>query len=442
MLQRLTIVLITLLTLTGLIGLSHASTAQNVVVQVEVTDVITEGTYNLLKGGLELAEANSAPLLVLLNTPGGSLDATRKITEAFLNAKVPVIAYVHPRGATAWSAGTFLLLASHVAAMSPNTVIGSCQPVAYNPTTGGSEPVTEPKIINAVVKNIEELAKAHGRNSTTAKLFVTENLNLGPEEALKLHVIEYVASSVEELLATLNGITVKTASGSFEIKTLNPRIIRHEGGFTEALISFFSNPLIASILFIVGLYALIFGAAYANPAPASVGAFMLLLSMLGMGFKVNVVAIALLALGIVLILVEVFLIPGFGAVGATGIAMLILGALLNPFRVTPEHWLIYVDWYQILLLASISITLPLAGFTVFAIYKVIKARRMKPKLYISGLEGRVAEAVDEITTDKEGFVICEGEYWRAKTEEGVIKPGEKVIVTGKEGVVLKVKRKA
>ncbi|MEM2533797.1 MAG: NfeD family protein, partial [Candidatus Nezhaarchaeales archaeon] len=156
----------------------------------------------------------------------------------------------------------------------------------------------------------------------------------------------------------------------------------------------------------------------------------------------NVVAIALLALGIVLILVEVFLIPGFGAVGATGIAMLILGALLNPFRVTPEHWLIYVDWYQILLLASISVTLPLAGFTVFAIYKVIKARRMKPKLYISGLEGRVAEAVDEITTDKEGFVICEGEYWRAKTEEGVIKPGEKVIVTGKEGVVLKVKRKA
>ncbi len=162
---------------------------------MKLEDAINPASDDIVLAAIDEAEAGDyQALLLMLDTPGGGLAETTEIIAQIERTDLPVIAYVYPEGATAWSAGTLILLSSDVAAMAPHTIIGSAQPVKLTPT-GGTEPINDTKITNAIVALIEEKARAHGRNTTAAKEFVVSNLNLNAEEALEYGVIEYVSSS-------------------------------------------------------------------------------------------------------------------------------------------------------------------------------------------------------------------------------------------------------
>ncbi|MCX8205085.1 MAG: nodulation protein NfeD [Candidatus Nezhaarchaeota archaeon] len=406
------------------------------VVAVKLEGLITQGTHEELSQALSYASSLNSPLVVVVNTPGGSLEATKAIVESLLNSKVPVIAYVYPKGATAWSAGSLILLASNIAAMTPGTVIGSAQPVAYSPLTG-AEPA-DVKVVNAVAKYMEQVATARGRNATAARLFVTENLNLGCWEALEAGVIDLVAEDLGSLLRELHGRSVSLGGSVYVISTEDAEVEWFEGGLRSKIVSILSSPELASVLFTVGLLSFALGLAYAQPASAIVGALLTILGLLGLGMDVNVVSMLLLIVGAVLLAAEL-LTPGFGLVGTSGIAILAIGLLLSPFSASPERWSIHPEWLSRLTLATYVVAAPLIGLFGFILYKVVKAKRLRPRLDLASPVGRVAVALDELGPSKKGFVMCDGEYWEAVSKERVAS-GERVRVVGKEGPVLVVER--
>ncbi|MEM3832390.1 MAG: nodulation protein NfeD [Thermoprotei archaeon] len=422
-----------------MISTINARAQSKPIILMEVSGIITEGTYEDLDNAINYATSLNAPLLLIINTPGGSLDSTVKIVELILNSKIPVIGYVYPHGATGWSAGSLLLLSSHIAAMTHGTVIGSAQPVYYDPVTG-SRPVNDTKIINAVATYFKEIAKVRNRNETAAQDFVIKNLNLGADEALKYNVIDTVADSLEELLSNINKRNVKTAQGEIMLETSNTEIIKFNTGIRNTIVRILQDPIISYISFMLGLYILIFGLASTHHAVSVIGILLILISLVGMGFSINTLSIILITMGIVLLLIELFVIPGFTLTGVTGIIMIVLGVLMLPLSTTPEKWIVYSGWYEHVRLYMIVSITPLTIFFAVSFYKILQAKRMKPKLYISGIIGQECIALDDISPEKSGFVLCQGEYWIAESTEKIEK-GEKVIVIDKRGPTLMVKRK-
>ncbi len=411
-----------------------------IVVRGYITSEITQATLSYVESVLKYAQDRGAVAVVLvLNTPGGYLDATLKIVDRIANSTIPVIGYVAPSGARAWSAGTLILLATHIAAMAPGSIIGSAQPVEYDPVTGTTRPVNSSKILNAITKQFEGLAKLRGRNVTAARLFVLKNLNLEASEALKYHVIEVIASNIRELLEKVDGMTVKTAAGTVTLHTANAVIEDCRPSIRERILEVFANPLVSSILFSLGLWIVLFGVISAHYYAAAVGAFFMILGLLGLGFSVNIVALALLLLGSIFLFVEVFVTPGFGVLGITGILMLILGTILLP-HLTPEKWLIGGEWFRQLIVTAYALGGSLGSIMGFVLYKAVKVHRATPRSRaLIDLRGEVGEALDDIEPGKEGFVLVRGEYWMAKATEP-IKKGEKVVVIGKEGPYLIVRK--
>ncbi len=184
--------------------------AENRVLAVRLDGPIGSMSYELIGEALTAAGREGFTAVVLLiDTPGGLLDATMEMVKLIERSGVPVLGYVYPQGGKAWSAGTYILMATHIAAMAPNTLIGSAQPVSFDPLGGGSRPIEDPKTMNALERYMMERARAHGRNEEVARRFVTENLNLNDEDALRMGVIEVRARSLEELLEKVEGREVE-----------------------------------------------------------------------------------------------------------------------------------------------------------------------------------------------------------------------------------------
>jgi membrane-bound serine protease (ClpP class) len=225
------------------------------VIVVELNDAITPASDDIVSEAIENARQSEAQALVItLNTPGGGLEETKKILDHIQNSPVPVIGYVYPKGtATAWSAGTIILLATDVAAMAPNTIIGSAQPVEM--TGEGIKPIKEDKIVNAIVALAREKAKQHGRNESAAEQFITANLNLDADAAKEANVIEVIAASIEELLVKVDGMTVKGKV----LRTSGDEYTYHSPSLRLNLMGILSNPILASLLLFIGIYSLIFG---------------------------------------------------------------------------------------------------------------------------------------------------------------------------------------
>ena len=185
-----------------LIFISGTALGSNVIT-VEITDTIDQATVEIIKESQQRAELeDSQAIILLLKTPGGGLTQTFEIADIINESKIPFIGYVYPSGSAAWSAGTFILMSTHIAAMGDNTIIGSCQPVEVGPT--GTRLINDSKTINALTKWIETRAEMYDRNKTTAKEFITKNLNLNESEALRKDVIEYSSSSIERLLVAVS----------------------------------------------------------------------------------------------------------------------------------------------------------------------------------------------------------------------------------------------
>ncbi len=411
-----------------LIFILLAQTAGAEVMVVDLKDTITSASEGIVSEALEAARLKgSEALIITLNTPGGGLDETKKILEDIDMSPVPVIGYVYPKGATAWSAGTLILLSTDIAAMTPNTIIGSAQPVEI--TSEGLKPVTEEKIVNAVVALAQEKAKQHGRNVTAAGDFVTENLNLDAEQAKDANVIEVVAPGIDDLLTKVDGMKVKGRV----LKTSGAAVSYYSPSLRLMIQNLLSNPILAALLLIIGIYSLVFGLTSPGYGAEIFGVISISLGLIGLGFSINIAAIFLIGLGIALLLFELH-ISTFGLIGIAGIVCIAIGSVLlvpvgYPGMYSPE-------FIGTMLVSLLTPAVVFAVFLAFAIYKMVEIRMKKP--IIGQIIGDTAETIDEITPDSTGYVRYQGEYWLARSDER-IEPKTKVVIVKKDGPVLVVR---
>ena len=409
-----------------------AQAESKAVLVAEIDGPITQATVELVEESIDYAESRGLDALIFtIDTPGGGLDETHKIVELIEQSNVPIVGYVYPTGATAWSAGTFILLSTDIATMKNHTVIGSCQPVEMTMT--GSRPINESKYINALTEWIRSIAAGNGRNASIAEKFITENLNLNASNALKYNVIEFISPSIDTLLLQINGTHVKgkiLATKDAKIEYYSPSPAFH-------LVSVLSNPALSSILLIIAIFSIIFGIHTPGHGAEVFGVIALILALIGMGFSVPVISAFFLIVGFVLIIIEIFITPGFGFIGTGGIIAILLGSILLVPSYSNMRWLISSEYQNILLLFAIVPTILIAAFFVFALYKVMMIRGKKPVL--NRFVGEKAETLDDITPTKPGYVRYRGEYWLAKSAEGRIPARKKVIIEKKEGPILIVK---
>lgn len=403
---------------------------QNRVLWVDVKDFISTATSEHVATAVSRASESPdrfSAIIVALDTPGGSVDATLRIIESMQASEVPLMGYVYPQGRSAWSAGTIILLGTDYAAMAPFTTIGSAQPVL------GNMPVNDTKTINALTEKVVTLAQLHNRNATQAARFITHNDNLTPEKALENNVIEAIANDPEELLQNAHNSTVNTLAGPKVLDTQNARIVVHEPSLRVSLVDVLANPLLSTTMLTIGFFALIYGLTSPGFGGEIAGAIMIILSLVGQGFDINWGAFALLAIGVGLIAYELYS-PGFGVLGIGGMVVLVIGTTLmitqpvRPLLITEEHL------SNLSLLTTIIIA-PFGGFFGLITFKAWKAKTKKPVQF--EFQSEVGITDDPISSAKPGFVVVGGEYWRAKTTGGIeIGKGQKVRVVRKEADLL------
>ncbi|MDJ0270395.1 MAG: nodulation protein NfeD [Aigarchaeota archaeon] len=404
---------------------SYGSTDERRVLWLELNGYVSPGMAEYVEESLSNA-GDYAAVLITLDTFGGLGDAMFRIIDAILESPTPVIGFVYPAGKQALSAGTYILMATDYAAMAPYTLIGSAQPVV------GGQPSNETKLINFLTAKMSSLAELHKRNATQAVRFITHNDNLGPEEALRLRVIEAIADSPEELLQKADGATVYRLGGERTLDLNGARLVKVEPSIRSSVIGLFSDPLVSSLLLSIGILVLILGFTSPGWGAEVAGGIMIVLGLLGQGFNVNIIGILLAAIGAGLIIFELHT-PGFGAAGLGGIFALTLGLIL---LIGYPPYPIYVseEWLQQLYFSIGVSTIVAGGIFVFLIYKALRIQ--KRKSYFEKYLGDVGKAIDDLSPGKEGYILVSGEYWRA-TSRTEIRRGQRVRIVGRrDGLLL------
>jgi membrane-bound serine protease (ClpP class) len=429
--NRLFISLLFLLTLSFILFSSSAAAQEdrNVLV-LEISGAITPVSDDIVADAISVAENEGyEALIITLNTPGGGLDETLRITEMIPQTNISVVGYVYPEGTQAWSAGTLILISTDVAAMAPFTVIGSAQPVTVTPS--GSEPVNDSKIINALVERAVENARMHGRNETAAGEFITENLNLNSETALEYGVIEYVAPSIEDLLVQIDGLEIKGRT----LETAGAGTVYYEAPLRLSFMNIISNPIVASLLMLLGVYAVILGISSPGFGAEIFGVVAIVLGLIGTGFDVNIAAIFLIVAGIALLALELHS-PGVGVFGIAGIVCIVAGSVLLAPTDFPRNYS-PAEFQRTIIASIVAPTIIIGLFVLFAMYKVLEVRKRKPQF--GEIIGDPAIVHTPISPDRTGYVIHRGEYWKARSAEPLDKD-EKVVIKEKDGVVLVVEK--
>jgi membrane-bound serine protease (ClpP class) len=415
-----------------------------VAVLIEIQDAIGPATKEHFLSGLEAAEEQGAELVLLvLDTPGGLDAAMRDIIQGILNSSVPVVTYVSPSGARAASAGTYILYASHVAAMTPGTNLGAATPVSIGgppaqdaPTSkdgDGDKPpqpgtAMERKAINDAVAYIRSLAELRGRNVDWAEAAVRSAASLPAQEALEKGVIDVVAEDIPDLLAQIDGRTLKAGGKEVTLDTAGMIIERFEPGWRIELLSVITNPLVAYGLLIIGLYGLMFEGY--NPGailPGVIGAICLLLGLYALQvLSVNYAGLALVGLGIAMMIAEVF-VPSFGALGIGGLAAFVIGSIILMDSDAPGFRV------SMGLVGGIA---TVAGIAMFGtMWLAVKARRKPVTTGAEQLVGAVAEAAEAFSG--RGRVRIFGEEWAAVSDQPIAS-GQRVRIDRVDGLTLHV----
>jgi membrane-bound serine protease (ClpP class) len=444
------ILLILALLLTGPVS-AHAV---NSVVQLDINGAIAPGVADYVVHGIEQANGQGSPLIVLrMDTPGGLDTSMRDIIHAILASGAPVVAFVAPSGSRAASAGTYILYASHIAAMAPATNLGAATPVqiggmpgqppaAPSPaaTPGNDKAKAAPsaesasdgnpmqhKMVNDATAYIRSLADLRGRNADWAEKAVREAASLSAEQALKQHVIDLMADNTTELLNKLDGRTVTTATGRHTLHVAGAAIIDVQPDWRDSLLATITDPNVAYILMLLGIYGLFFE--LANPGsvlPGVIGGICLLLALFAFqALSVNFAGLALLLLGIAFMIAEAF-VPSFGALGLGGILAFVFGSLML-MGGGPGG--------GISLQLIIGVALASAAFFIFVIGMALKARH---RPVVSGSEemiGASGQAMEDFSGS--GMVRVHGESWQA-TCASPLRQGQHIHVVSREGMILTV----
>ena len=396
---------------------------------ISIDGSINPAVDDFIRESIVRAKTNGASALIIqLDTPGGLLTSTRTIVKELLSAPVPVMVYVAPSGAGAGSAGVFLTMAGHVAAMAPGTNIGAAHPVAG----GGQEVkgVMGEKIENFTASFSESIAQKRGRNTEWAIQAVRKSVAITEKEALKIKVIDIVAKDISDLLEQAHGRKVDIDGRMHELVLKGARLERHEMSLKQKLLNVIGDPNIAYILLMAGFLGLYME--FAHPGvifPGVAGAICLLLAFASLQLlPINYAGLGLIILGIGLLIGEVFA-PSFGVLGVGGIISLALGSF---FLFDTEGSDVIVD--RSIIFTAVA---TLGSFVLVVSYLVFRSQQSKPTLGIAGLIGEIGEVRGKLSPS--GKIFVHGEYWNAQADSE-IDVGEKVEVVGHEGMNLKVRR--
>jgi membrane-bound serine protease (ClpP class) len=427
----------------------------------DITGVIGPATALYVQKTIDRAREEKAEVLILkLDTPGGLLTSTREIIEAILASPVPIIGYVAPSGAHAASAGTYILYATSIAAMAPGTNIGAATPVQIGGLPGLPSPdeplpgkppkdkdknkdgeasksplspgtTLETKATNDAVSLIRGLAELRGRNADWAEKAVREAATLNSRQALESHVIELIAADIDELLRAVNGRKVTVGGQERILATAGIETRLAEPGFMVKALGAISNPNVALVLMLVGIYGLIFELMTPGVVfPGVVGAISLVLGLYALSeLPLDHAGLALLVLGIVFMIAEAFM-PTFGILGFGGIAAFVIGAAMLVHTDIPAY---RVSYDVIAVMAIVS-----AAFLILLLGYVWRGQRRKA---VSGAElliGSEASVLD--WQNGEGHVWMQGERWHARGDKKFA-PGDRVRVRALDGLTLTVAAK-
>jgi membrane-bound serine protease (ClpP class) len=396
---------------------------------IEIKGAIGPATASYISRAIGLAgQRGDACLIIQLDTPGGLLDSTKDIVQAFYAAKVPTVVYVAPSGAYAASAGTFITMAANVAAMAPNTSIGAAHPVEMN-STGAEEKlddVMKQKMENFASSEIEAIANKRGRNADWAKTAVRESASITAEKALDLRVIDLIAKDIPDLLKQLDGRQV----GPWKLKTKGANVVELPMASSERLFQLLWRPEVMLILMLAAIYGLI--GELSTPGailPGVVGAVALVLVLyMSAILPVDLTGLALIGLAMTLFIIDLFA-PTHGVLTFGGIVAFFLGSLMLFNHAGPA--------FQLSLTSVISATLLTAGFFIFVVGAGLRAQRLPVRAGRETMLGKTVSALERVDT-KGGRVFVEGELWNAVSESPVA-PGQPVRIVGIEGLTLKVK---
>ncbi|HJV95114.1 MAG TPA: nodulation protein NfeD, partial [Albitalea sp.] len=414
------------------------------VIVLTVQDAIGPASAAYVVRGIERAPREAAALVVIeLDTPGGLDTSMRQIIQAILRSPVPVAVYVTPQGARAASAGTYILYSAHVAAMAPATTLGAATPVAIG-LPGSEEKPAKPaasaasaappadamaaKAMHDAAAFIRGLAQQRGRNAEWAERAVREAVSLTASEALRDKVVDVVAADVPDLLAQIDGRTVKAAGADVTLHTRGLAVLEQPPDWRDRLLSAITHPSVALILMMIGIYGLIFEFSTPGFGVAGVtGAICLLLALFGLQMlPVNYVGLALIVLGIALLIAEVHL-SAFGVLGVGGIVAFVAGALLLFDRDVPGFGV------PLPLIAGLAASS--AAVVLFTASLALRARRrpvVSGREQLVGAQGQV-DSVDAAAT----WAMVNGERWKVASAQP-LSPGQRITVLGSHGLVLDV----
>jgi membrane-bound serine protease (ClpP class) len=439
-----------------LVGLADrpAVVSGNTAQVVQIRGPIGPATADYVGEAFETARSRKAALIVLtMDTPGGLSDSMRAIIRSILDAPVPVAGFVFPSGSRAASAGTYILYACHIAAMAPGTNLGAATPIQIGgglplpgqkerpqdedqeatPTGESSRDAMTAKMVNDAAAYIRSLAQMRGRNAEWAERSVREGASLAVEEALAKRVIDLMAADIDSLLEKIDGRQVTVAGHPMTLATAGLRTETLAPGWRNRLLAILTNPNIAFILILVGVYGMFFE--FANPGsigPGVAGAICLFLGFYALNLlPLNYAGLGLLILAIALMVAEA-LTPSFGVLGTGGIVAFVLSATMLFDSEVPGF---SISWPVIVITAALS-----GLVMIFLLGYVWRAHRRPVTTGNRSWIGKEAEVLEWTADSCMGYVRCGGERWRAVGEENFT-PNECVEVRGRNGLVLEVGRK-
>jgi membrane-bound serine protease (ClpP class) len=403
--------------------------ATNRVALIEVKGAIGPSTAHFIARAIALAASQGANALVLqLDTPGGLLTSTKDIVQSFYRSAIPIVVYVAPSGANAGSAGTFITMAAHIAAMAPNSTIGAAHPVTIGGAgDNGTNSIMNEKMENLAASDIEAIAQRRGRNVEWAKAAVRHSASITAEQALKTNVIDLIATDLPDLLKKIEGREVEGR----KLQTAGAEVVTIKMSARERFFQVLWRPEVMFILMLIAMYGII--GELSNPGailPGVAGAIALVLFLyISTILPMNLAGLALIILALGLFVADIFA-PTHGILTTGGIIAFFLGSLML-FDKTP---------FRLSLAMIIPAAIVTALFFVFVVGAGLRAQTLSVKVGAEAMIGRTTQALSAIDPQG-GRVMIEGEYWTAVSDVP-IEPGRHVEITGIDGLTLRVKPKA
>lgn len=394
-------------------------------------DIINPVTSGYIAKGLKAAEKEGSILILIMDTPGGLLKSTEEIVKLLLNSSVPVITYVYPQGGRAASAGVFIGYASHILAMSPSTHIGAAHPVLGGGSWGSIDEEMRKKIMNDTLAWAKNISQTRKRPFSFIKNAIEKSTSITEKQALKKGVCDLIASSLNELIEKIDGLTVKTAKGYVKISTKGSTVEEIGLSARERFLNAIAEPNLAYILLTLGFLGLIFEVTHPGFGfPGIAGIICLITSFYTLSIlPVNYSGLALIALGMLLFIVEAFT-PTFGMFTLGGAISFFLGSVM----LFNQPQLVKV---------SLKVILPLvitfAGFSLFILSKALISLRNKPITGKEALLGQKVKALSSIKAGKKGKVFTNGEIWTALAYENINKD-EEALITEIKGLTLYIRK--